>query len=207
MAEALADADKAVTIQPGMAQGYTVRARLRKASGNLKGALDDCDKAIEAEPDDAWSYFTRASIQEESRDWKEALEDYQASMKKDASISDNAQMRLFLVRGRQGKGEAAKASLSEYLKTRPPRQGTEWELKILACLTGDLKPSELVGLAPEASVGRRCEAYYYAGMLQILRGDKSEGADLLKKCVEVGQKSFYEHWHAVAELETLKAGK
>ncbi len=207
LAAATADAEKAIELGPVMAQAYGVRARVKMVKGDAKGALADCDKGVESEPNDAGAYFTRASMREERRDWAGALEDYRESIRKDRSVADYAQFHIFLIRVRQGEGEAAKASLSEYVKDRPSRPGTEWETRILAFLSGELKLSDFLALAPESSVARRCEGYYYAGIFELISGDRTEGAGLLKKCVDVGQKSFYEHWNAAAELEALKAGK
>ena len=81
-------------------------------------------------------------------------------------------------------------------------------VRVLTFLSGDLPESEFLKLAtPETSAGKRCEALYYSGVMRVITGNKSEGAEQLRKCVAVGHKSYYEHWYAAAELNALKAEK
>ena len=52
-------------------------------------------------------------------------------------------------------------------------------------------------------VERRCEGFYYAGMIRLQRGDTREAREFFKKCVATGVHEFMEYEFAEAELAAL----
>ncbi len=51
---------------------------------------------------------------------------------------------------------------------------------------------------------QRCEAYFYAGTMRLLLGDKPAAADYFGKCVDTGIKNFTEYSSAASEFKALK---
>jgi lipoprotein NlpI len=53
--------------------------------------------------------------------------------------------------------------------------------------------------------GQRCEAFYYAGMKRLLKGDVAGAREMFQKCVGMGTTTFTEHDFAKAELARMDA--
>ncbi|HLY73908.1 MAG TPA: tetratricopeptide repeat protein [Planctomycetota bacterium] len=202
---AIADYDRAIQMQPGYGDAFCARASSKKAKGQLKEALQDCDKAVEVSPG-GWCTFNRGCIRQEMGDLSGALQDFQVSVGRDVMLSDYAWCRIFLIRTRQGEGVAAKAELAAYCKSRPPKGTSGWLDKVLAHLMGDLDENTLLEAA-KGSVGKLCEATFYAGEARLVSGDTAGARPLLKQCVDTHQRAYLEWRTAEAELEMLKKEK
>ena len=79
---------------------------------------------------------------------------------------------------------------------------------IIRLLTGDLSENDFLkaaGIGDEKQArNQKCEAYFYAGTVRLLDGDKSTATDYFKKCLETGVKDYYEYQSAAAELALLQ---
>ena len=202
---AIADYDRAIQIQPNYGEAYCARAAAKKAKGQVKEALEDCDKAVEVSPG-GWCTFSRGCIRQEQRDLAGALQDFQASVGRDVMLSDYAWCRIYLVRTRQGQGAAAKTELAAYRQSRPPKGTSAWLDKVLAHLTGDLDEKAFLEAA-KGSIGKLCEATFYAGEARLVSGDKASAQPLLEQCVGTNQRAYYEWRTAEEDLEALKKEK
>jgi lipoprotein NlpI len=62
----------------------------------------------------------------------------------------------------------------------------------------------LAGVSPDRKIDpdRTCQAWFYAGMKNLLDGNKAAASALFKKCA-VGPKNVSEHAFAKAELKAL----
>ena len=67
-AEAVADLNRAIEIDPKAADAYRCRAEVQRAAGQLDGALVDARKAIELDPSHAYPHVTLAVPQLRRRD-------------------------------------------------------------------------------------------------------------------------------------------
>jgi len=74
-------------------------------------------------------------------------------------------------------------------------------------LLGNLSEVELFTAAasPDANTdrGQHCEAWFYAGMKNVLGDDKWAAAQFFKKCLATGQKNAVEYHFAKEELNAL----
>jgi tetratricopeptide (TPR) repeat protein len=202
---AIADCDRLLQMQPRYGDAYSVRAVSKKARGQVKEALEDCDKGVEVSPG-GWCTFSRGCIRQETGDLSGALEDFQASLGRDQMLSDYSWCRIYLLRSRQGDGAAAKAELVEYRKSRPSKKTSPWLDKVLAYLTGDLEEKALMEAA-KGSVGKTCEATFYAGEARLASGDKDGALPLLQQCLATQQRAYYEWRTAEVDLEAMKKQK
>ncbi|HLY73535.1 MAG TPA: hypothetical protein VKU80_05405, partial [Planctomycetota bacterium] len=192
---------------PQDAASYCGRAVAKKLQGDSAGALADCARAIEAEPENGWSYFTRGCLQYEMRQWPEALADFKQALGRDPGLTEYTRSRIYLVRSRLGEEVAAREELSVYRKARPLLKGEDWADKVLGFLCGEVPEKDFLQTAPSSSAGKRCEAAFYAGAKRLIQGDQSGAASLFRKCLESGQKAYYEYRSSQAELDAIKAGK
>jgi len=87
----------------------------------------------------------------------------------------------------------------------------EWLSKIGAYLAGRMTEAELLKAAENSDKKKdgeqHCEAYFYAGTMRLIAGDKTGATDFLERCVATGVEDFMEYRSAVAELKTLKGEK
>lgn len=74
-ADALADMERAVTLQPDRTYLRINRAVARYKTGNLNGALEDFDYVVELEPTNYAALFNRAMLRTELKDNDRALRD------------------------------------------------------------------------------------------------------------------------------------
>jgi tetratricopeptide (TPR) repeat protein len=200
----IADYTKAIELDAEDAHAYANRAATKMEQGDRKGAFADCEKAIEISPKDGWCSYMRGCLRYDTREWKDALVDYRQALEK-GGLPDYAQIRITLVRGRQGDGAAAREDLKKYLKDRSAGKSGDLKAKIMSFLAGDLAEKDLLEVADTPA--RKCEVFYYVGSSALIAGDKAKASDYLKKSVESGQMAHYEYRSARADLEFLTTGK
>jgi lipoprotein NlpI len=52
-----------------------------------------------------------------------------------------------------------------------------------------------------------CEAYFYAGAVRLMEGDRETARDHFQMCLDTGVKNLTEHNSASAELKRIEKGK
>jgi lipoprotein NlpI len=207
---ALADYNQAIELRPSFAEPYAWRAMAKRDKGDLAGALADCSKAIELNPKFIWAYHTRGCLLYDGRDFSHALADFRKEVDLDSS-NDYARFRLWLVRSRLGKQEAATTELGTYLRNRSTGKPDDWESKIGGFLAGQLAESEFLAAAnhgpQKTDAGQLCQSYFYAGSKHLLAGQTAPATDDFQKATGTEAKACFEYISAAAELRFLKAQK
>jgi Flp pilus assembly protein TadD len=87
------DAEAALEIDSLQTSSWIVRAIIRIAHRNYKGAIADCDQAIELDPRYAEGYSHRAMAREGSGDLEGAKADYAKSIELQFNSSLSAEIR------------------------------------------------------------------------------------------------------------------
>ena len=67
---ALADENKAVEIDPNIAEAYYNRGFIKRAKGDLDGALADETKAIELNPSFAQAHYNRGLVRHDKQGFR-----------------------------------------------------------------------------------------------------------------------------------------
>lgn len=211
---AISDYNQAIELDPKDAGSYDGRSFVKRVKGDLDGAISDYDRAIELNPKDAHAYYGRGVAHYDKRNWSAALSDFRnaSALKptapKSQTVPDYSRFGIWMTRSNLGERNAATDELKEYLLTRTIGKPGDWPSTIARFLTGEVSESDFLKAADSDDVkqmrNQKCEAYFYAGNLRLLDGDKSTAADYFKKCLETGAKDYYEYQSATAELEALK---
>src|SRR5438034_418261 len=181
---AIADFDRALQFDPKLAQAYA-------------------NRALHLNPNLAPAYAGHGSANFLAHNWTAALRDYRRFC--ELSQRNQAYPRLFIwiIRSRLGEREAADKELATYFNAEP---GT-WVSKVATYLLGNLSEVELFTAAasPDANTdrGQHCEAWFYAGMKNVLGDDKWAAVQFFKKCLATGQKNAVEYHFAKEELNAL----
>ena len=79
---AIADADRALALDPKLARAYNLRASARRATGDLRRAIEDFTQAIALEPN-LDNYFQRASTYQKLGEHKLAVADFDQALAED----------------------------------------------------------------------------------------------------------------------------
>lgn len=207
-AGALSDFARAVELEPGVGARYHDRGHARADQGDLRGAVVDFTRAFELDPANVEPLYDRACRRDELRDWPHCIEDYERAAQLAPELRDRARLRIFLVRVRMGHRDSAAKELAAYLEQRDPGRDDAWSIDLLRFACGRLTEAALLqAAAPQATAadrGRRCEAYYYAGMLRLAAGDRAAAAAYFRTSVDSGATTKAEHSAAAAELRVLK---
>ncbi|KAK8098264.1 TOM (translocase of outer membrane) complex component [Apiospora kogelbergensis] len=85
-AEALADMDKSIELDPSMTQSYVKRASMHLEQGARDKATDDLDKAVQQNDQDPDIYYHRAQLLFIHSEFQEAAKDYQKSIDLDPAF-------------------------------------------------------------------------------------------------------------------------
>ena len=192
---AIADYDKAIALDPKDAQAYYDRGVAFYAKGDRDRAIADYDKAIALDPKYAKAYYNRGVARYDSGDFEGAARDLLRTIE----LSDNAFAMLYLYLARARSGKAAEDELAANagrLKTK------EWPFAVTELFVGKRSPAATINAA--AKPDDKCEAQFYVGQWQLLKGNRSEAEVGLKAAVETCPKTFSEYTSAVAELKRLK---
>jgi tetratricopeptide (TPR) repeat protein len=78
---ALADYDRAITLDPNHAVAFFNRAGALAARGQIDRALADYDRAVELDPTDADAHVGRGRLHYQKKDYTAAVADYDAALR------------------------------------------------------------------------------------------------------------------------------
>ena len=81
-ASAIADAARAIALDPKLARAYNLRGTARRAAGDPRKAIEDFSKAVEFEPN-LDNYFQRASTYQSIGDHARAIADFDKAIEED----------------------------------------------------------------------------------------------------------------------------
>lgn len=200
---ALGDLTRALDADPNDAYALNLRGHTFSELGSFERAAADFSRAIELDPDAARLYFDRGCARYNLRQWKECVPDFQAAAAKDPALRDEAQIRVFLARGRVGETKEALAQLTYYLLHHPMKETTPWARESLRFAARLLSEKEYLQRIPDAS--KACEAYFHAGTIRLLKGDRSGARALFDRALQTGVAAGDEIISARAELMALQS--
>ncbi|MGH7982195.1 MAG: tetratricopeptide repeat protein [Candidatus Udaeobacter sp.] len=198
---AIADYNHSLQLDPKNAKAFHNRGIAKIDSGDAVGAITDFNRTLQLDLKDTFTYEGRGSANFLARNWTAALADYRRSFELSRS-NQYPHIGIWMIRSRLGEREAANKEFATHFSAEPG----SWLSKVKRYLLGDLSESEfLAAVSPDLKIspGQRCKGWFYAGMKNLLDGNKTAAAEFFKKCVATGQRSVVEHAFAKAELKAL----
>ena len=204
---AIADYTKAIEIDPKCAGAYINLGNAKYHKGDYDAAIADYTRAIEINPTYADAYDNRGYLHYNLTRWTDALSDFRKAIKLKSGVSkDYTRLRVWLIRARLGQRYPANKELSAHVE-KHKLSADEWYAKICAFLLGKINEEDFVKAAadedPKKANAQKCEAYFYAGTVRLLDGDKDIALVLFRQCIGTGVKRFSEYGSAKAEINAL----
>jgi tetratricopeptide (TPR) repeat protein len=90
----MADAEKAISINPNNASAFNIRGLLKELNRDRDGAMEDLSKSIAIDKNFIKPYFNRAALYEKKRDFDAALKDYSSVIALDSNNVMARRMRV-----------------------------------------------------------------------------------------------------------------
>jgi tetratricopeptide (TPR) repeat protein len=209
---ALADYSQAIKLGMNDAYLYRERGGVEKALGDADGALADYNKviAMDGNKGDAFVnldeiYADRGDIKLAKRDFDGAIADYnQAVSLKDDNTQEDY-LDIWLAQNFQGKKADADAQLSREMANA--LEFDFWPGKITNFLLGQTSEDDFLKSAASADAKedalQHAQAWYYAGMKQLLAGNKAAAAEDFKKSLAINARDERTAFLDQAELKAV----
>jgi tetratricopeptide (TPR) repeat protein len=202
-AASIADLSRTIALDPNFADAYYYRGSSRMSTGDMDGAIKDLSWTIGRNPNHADAYAARGTGRFGKEDYTGAIADYTKCIRLNPQGADYVRFRLALVLRRQGLDDGASGLRPAVLKWPE-----SWPKKVGLFLIGATTESDFLKQAAIAGTQsvteQQCEAYYYAGMLNLLKGDKARATEFFEMALATKLSPYPEYSLARAELNRLQ---
>lgn len=199
---AIADFTRAIALDSNNADAYRGRAAALEGKNDWKGALADLTRSTEIEPENGDSWLVLGAARQNHDDFPGALNAYNKAIDLGTGDTNYAQLyreALLLIQNKAPANFAA--GISTWRKS--------WARYVAQFLAGQIDEKALLAAAEKKDLedvpGQQCEAYYFIGVMRLVKGDRAGARAYLQKCVNTGEKDYYEYEFARAELKRLPA--
>ena len=173
---ALDDLNKAISINPKVAQIYNGRAIARLQKGDLDGALADYEKAIELKPSLPSAFMGRGYFRYQKRDFDSALADFSKAIELKPDYAD-AYVDRGLVRGLRGEIPDAIADIKKGAELNPQSVSDSDRGNFSSPF---IELNQYITKNPNDA-----RAYEMRGILRLLQRKEAEAARDFKKSLEL----------------------
>ncbi|WP_157957882.1 lipoprotein NlpI [Aliidiomarina celeris] len=202
---ALLEMNKALALEPAMADAWHYVGIYYMQNGNYSNAYEAFDSVIELSPEHDFVYLNRGLTSYYDGQFDMAFTDFADFYFQDPSDAYRIAWQYFaafeLDSGR------ASEQLRQQMQAVPART---WGGGILRFLAGDISENQLISAAfqgietHQELVERLCEAYFYLGKKAAMQGDTEQALNYFKLVLMTNVYSFVEHRVARAELYRLR---
>lgn len=187
--ESIQLSEKAIQLQPQLAEAYLKRGRARANLNQLEAALQDFNKAIQLDPQSSQAYSARAKFYTVSRRFPEAQSDYAQALKRNPKLVDAYTYRgaMYLM---WRKPQEALKDLNQALQLEPRNLGA---LEARAALYFEQLKNPTLALAdlnqilalPQLPAFNQARAFNLMGMSQLNLKHYPEAISALEKAIKL----------------------
>jgi lipoprotein NlpI len=224
---ALADHTMAIRLQPTPAI-YTSRGDVWREKGDVDRAIIDYGEAIRLDATSVAAFYRRGLAWREKDEIDRAMSDFTSAIRLDPNhadaykhrgvanfekgeflsaasdllhaveIKDDAYLLLwrYLTRGRVGQDGATELAVGAARLA-----SKDWPFALIELYLGKRTDEEI--RASMLKPNEMCEAAFFVGQFQLLRGNRAEARSALQAATEICPKRLVEYDGAVAELRRL----
>lgn len=200
--KAISDYDAAIRLQPDYVAAYHNRGTAYRDGDEYDKAIADYDTAIRLWPDDAFAFENRGRARLHIGQVSAALDDMARAVELDPS-DGYAVLWLHLARLWTGTDDGP-----EFARNAEKLDRSKWPAPLLDLFQGETDPEKVRALAAAAKDAKTqreqlCEADFYVGAFQLLRGVRAEAKRLFQAAAGGCPPYFLEATAAKAELKRL----
>ncbi len=181
---AIKDFKAAIDLRPGFAAAYNSLAVAYMDKGEEAIAIEAVGEAIEKTPDDIELRRHRAMLRLHRGEFRAALADIEVAAQAAPDDPENALWRFFIQHGNGGGDTAGLARFAVIRDLNP------WPGPAVAMFLGMIAPQAIADIgfqaAEDGNWRLQCEALFYVGQFQLMRGAKANAAKFLRAAVETG---------------------
>lgn len=204
-AQAIADLDRAVSLEPAFADAWFARGWANEKNGNERTAINDYGRAINAQPDHAFALFSRGFLNLYGGNARDAVVDFVRTqgVATDESLRIYSHLWLYLARAEAGQNAQAR------LKDDANRETlANWPGPLVLHFMGAMNESAVLDSIEQGPADtlkeRRATGYYFLGMAHRLSGDTARARAYFEKTLATGAVDFRQYEAAKRELDRLK---
>jgi len=202
-APALQDFKLAVEINPGSGGYYLRRGLAWRGLGQYDRAVRDFDAAIEHPPASAQTFCDRGIADFYDGRFAAAIPDLEKCPRDDENYGYMMIWRYIAQARNGGDGPASRGELDASRAI-----GSRWPGPVRDMLLGRITPDALLVAAaisadPVKAAGQDCEANFYAGEYQLMRGETGAARRSLTAALGKCSPGFLEYQGAVGELKRI----
>jgi len=197
-------AEETAANAPSDAQAYYNSGANKLTRKDLRGALADLSKAIALDPTSSSAFWSRARAKVLNGEYEGARIDFRKTIQlaKDNDAVAYARFHLFLLNVRLKYPQ----SLPDF-KAAVHAWDDEWKKSVGLFLAGEIDEPAFLSVAANGDPAKvrefLCEAFYYAGMVRLLKGDTAGAQSFFEKSLATEVSNFVEFDFAGAELARL----
>ncbi|MFT3781819.1 MAG: tetratricopeptide repeat protein [Nibricoccus sp.] len=202
--EAIADFTKAIELAPNRRAPYINRGVAKVDKDDLDGAIADYSKVLEADPKNVIALRNRGCAKQQKGDFAGALADYDLAVQLSPEEAGAYQRFYLLLLGKRQK--IATPAIND-LRSTAEKWKEGWKKSVALFLADALPEATFLDLAlqgtPKSVREQKCEGFYYAGVVRLLKGDASGAKSLFEKSIATQLHTFPEFQLARTELARL----
>jgi|APTNR8051073442_1049403.scaffolds.fasta_scaffold21454_1 lipoprotein NlpI len=205
---AILDFNLAIALNPKFDIAYRHRGIANLEHGRTQLAFADFNKAIDINPASSQNYAARGHAHFHNSQLPSTLADYRQALQLDPGGPVYYRYFVYNIRAKMGEEADARADLLLQMNQIPPGTGDEWPRTIGKFLTDQI-PENLLITAADVSGDetktrqQRCEAWYYAGVKRLQRGETANARDCFRECRATAVRNYVEYRLAAIELKKL----
>jgi len=200
------DFTRAVDFQPRLADAYNFLGIQYTELAEYDYAYEALDAALELEPEHPYAYLNRGIAEYYDKRTKFAVEDLQQHLTLEPSDPYRV-IWLFLAEYNQDPEQAT----AHLLNNAQAIAADDWANDIIALYTGAMNEEKFLQRMSqnlrddETLTERLCEAYFYIGKYQQIKGQWAYGINYFKLALATNVHEFVEHRYARLELQRTRA--
>jgi len=179
--------------------------------GDYDSAIADYTQELQRDPQNGQAYASRGLAQELRGNYEAALADFHQAIGLNSGDPNFLNIFCYLMEQRLSpsakEADETTQTFTQMVSTWPGG----WSRRLGRFVAGDVNMDEAAILADAVTdhgsgvLGQRCEVYYFAGMLRLIKGDQAGARERFQKSLATGEQQFREYMLAGAELARLDA--
>ena len=193
---AIADSSEAIRLDPKHALAFYNRGIAYDAKGGVDRAIADYNEAIRLDPKLDLAFASRGYAYFSLGDFTSSASDLLRANELNYIYKASAMLWRYLAREHLAQDGAAELSANAArLKNK------DWPYPVIDFYLGRRSQDAMRTAAGKPD--EKCEAAFYAGEWQLLRGDKTQAKATLQIAADTCPKDFREYYGAVSELKRI----